>query len=552
MSDVSATSSSTTYITTSYLDSETLIEAAVAARLAPADRLDVKIEEAESEVAAYEELQSLGSTMESALVALTNPDDGSADAFEEKIAYLTTASGTDPASLLGVTVDEDAQAATYELEIVQTAEVHKIAGTEMSSNDEALGIAGTISLAVEGEDAASIEITADMSLEEIIEAINAESDTSGVIASVVKVGDDAYRLVLTAEDTAKEIVLTDDSGSVLQDLGVIDSSGAIADELQAAQSAIIRLDGIEITRDSNQIDDVLEGVTFYLYEAEAGTTLQMDMEADLSSVVEQIEAFVEAYNAYRDFVLTNQEVDDDGAVSDDAALFGDNLLRNLTTQVAAILNYSNGDGEIFSLADIGLTFDENNYLVLDSATLEEALATDSEAVRALLEFQMTASSSDIQMLRKGTGAAEQDFTLDITVDGDGTITGVSVGGDDSLFTVDGTRIIGVDGTAYEGLILVFTGDESASIDIELSRGIADQLVNCLSTYSDADDGLLQQAIDAEAENIEAMEERVSDIEQRAEAYRERLTEYYAYLETKIAEAERQQENLAALLDNDDD
>ena len=552
MSDVSATSSSTTYITTSYLDSETLIEAAVAARLAPADRLDVKIEEAESEVAAYEELQSLGSTMESALVALTNPDDGSTDAFEEKIAYLTTASGTDPASLLGVTVDEDAQAATYELEIVQTAEVHKIAGTEMSSNDEALGIAGTISLAVEGEDAASIEITADMSLEEIIEAINAESDTSGVIASVVKVGDDAYRLVLTAEDTAKEIVLTDDSGSVLQDLGVIDSSGAIADELQAAQSAIIRLDGIEITRDSNQIDDVLEGVTFYLYEAEAGTTLQMDMEADLSSVVEQIEAFVEAYNAYRDFVLTNQEVDDDGAVSDDAALFGDNLLRNLTTQVAAILNYSNGDGEISSLADIGLTFDENNYLVLDSATLEEALATDSEAVRALLEFQMTASSSDIQMLRKGTGAAEQDFTLDITVDGDGTITGVSVGGDDSLFTVDGTRIIGVDGTAYEGLILVFTGDESASIDIELSRGIADQLVNCLSTYSDADDGLLQQAIDAEAENIEAMEERVSDIEQRAEAYRERLTEYYAYLETKIAEAERQQENLAALLDNDDD
>lgn len=554
MSDVSSTTSSTstTYISTSNLDTEALIEAAVAQRLAPADRLEVEIEEAELEVAAYEELQGLGSAMESALSTLTNPDDGTTSAFDEKIAYLTSASGTDPGSLLGATVDEAAQAGSYKLEIVQTAEVQKVAGSEVASKNEALGIEGTISLAVEDGVASSIAITADMSLQEIAEAINGETEATGVVASVVKVGEDAYRLVLTAEDTAREIVLTDAAGTALQDLGVIDSGGGFVDELQAAQQAVIVLDGIEITRDSNEIDDVLDGVTLYLYEAEPGTTVQMDVETDLSSVVEQIEAFVEAYNAYRDFVLANQEVDDDGAVADDAALFADNLLRNLSAQVAAILSDSTDDEAISNLGDIGLTLDENNYLVLDSTDLEAALASDAEAVQALLEFQMTSSSSDLQLLRKGSATADQDFTLDIAVDASGNVTAVSVDGDDTLFTVDGTRIIGADGTAYDGMVFVFTGDESQSVDIEISRGIAEQLSNCLSTYTDGDDGLLQQAIEAKEENIEAMSTRASTVEERAEAYRARLTDYYAYLETKIAAAESMKENLAALLDNDDD
>lgn len=552
MTDVSSTSSSTTtYVTTSNIDSEALIESAVAQRLAPADRLEVKIEEAEVEVAAYEELQSLGLAMESALSALTNPDDGSTDAFEEKAAYLTSTSGADPSSLLGVTVAEDAQTGSYELEIVQTAEVHKIAGSEIASNSEALGFEGTISLAVEDGTAASIDIATDMSLAEIAEAINAETDTTGVTASVIKVSESAYRLVLTAEDTAKEIVLTDDSGSALQDLGVIDSGGAVVDELQAAQAAIIVLDGIEITRDNNEIDDVLDGVTFYLYEAEAGTTLQMDVESDLSSVVEQLEAFVEAYNAYRDFVLANQEVSEDGEVASDAALFGDNLLRNMTTQVATILSSSNDGEEISNLADVGLTFDENNYLELDDGTLEAALLSDLDAVKALFQFQMTASSSDIQLLRKGDGALDQNFTLDVTVDADGAITGASVGGDDSLFTVDGSRLIGADGTAYEGMVFIFTGDESTSLDIELSRGIAERLSNCLSAYTDGDDGQLQQAVEAGEDNIESMGDRVSDIERRAEDYRARLVEYYAYLESRISEANRMKSNLEALLSSDD-
>ncbi len=556
MSDVSVvsgtSSGSTTYVSTSNLDSEALIEAAVQQRLAPADRLEVEIAEEEAKVAAYEELQSLTSAAASSAGTLRNPDDGGADVFESKLAYVSSSNGTDPNSLVGVTVNEEAQAGSYDLEIVQTAEAQKVSGGDMASRDADLGLSGSFSIAAEGAAGATIDVTATMSLDEIAEAINAEAEATGVSASVIKVSDTAYRLVLSAEDTAKSISVSDTTGTVLQDLGLTLADGSFADELQAAQPAIIRLDGVEITRDDNEIDDILDGVTLYLYEAEVGTTLQVDVETNLSAIIEDINALVEDYNAYREFVLRQQEVGEEGEVSAEAALFGDTLLRNLNAQVSSALTSYDDTAALSSLADIGLTFDENNYLVVDDAALEEALLSDLEGVESLFQFQMTASSGDLEVLRNGSGPAEQSFTLDITVDAQGNVTSAAVGGDTSLFTVDGSRLIGAEGSPYDGLVLVFTGDQSTSIDVEISRGIAEQLYGSFAAYGDTQEGQIQEVIESAEDSIDAMSDQVLDIERRAEDYRQRLIEYYAYLESQIAEANRLKDQLQALFGNDDD
>ena len=276
------------------------------------------------------------------------------------------------------------------------------------------------------------------------------------------------------------------------------------------------------------------------------------MEANLSAIIEDINTFVEDYNAYREFMLRQQEVGEEGEVSAEAALFGDALLRNLNSQVSSALTTYDDSATFSSLADIGLTFDENNYLVVDDTVLEEALLSDLDGVESLFQFQMTASSSDLEVLRNGTGPAEQSFTLDITVDAEGNVTSAAVGGDDSLFTVDGSRLTGAEGSAYEGLVLVFTGTQSASIDVEISRGIAEQLFNSFSAYGDSQEGQIQEIIESTEDNIEAMNDQVDDIERRAEDYRQRLIEYYAYLENQIAEANRLKDQLQALFGNDDD
>ncbi len=157
-------------------------------------------------------------------------------------------------------------------------------------------------------------------------AINDETDTSGVQASVLKVSDGSYMLVLSTSETGQTIELTDADG-VAQSLGIVDGTGAFTTELQAAQNAIVTIDGVTVESSSNTIEDVLTGIDINLYAATPGATITVEIEPDYASVREAIEAFVSAYNTYREFALANQTVGSDGTIPDTAVLFGDSILR---------------------------------------------------------------------------------------------------------------------------------------------------------------------------------------------------------------------------------
>ena len=49
------------------------------------------------------------------------------------------------------------------------------------------------------------------------------------------------------------------------------------------------------------------------------------------------------------------------------------------------------------------------------------------------------------------------FTVDIEVDANGNVSSASVDGNDSIFKIDGNKLVGAEGTEYEGLTLFFGG-----------------------------------------------------------------------------------------------
>ncbi|MBV5336396.1 flagellar filament capping protein FliD, partial [bacterium] len=102
------------------------------------------------------------------------------------------------------------------------------------------------------------------------------------------------------------------------------------------QDAIIEVDGVEITRSSNTIDDAIDGLTLNLYEADAGEAISVEISTDLSGIKSAITDFVDAYNAYRDFAVTQQSATDENG--DETALYSDTLLRNINKQVYEALN----------------------------------------------------------------------------------------------------------------------------------------------------------------------------------------------------------------------
>ena len=185
-------------------------------------------------------------------------------------------------------------------------------------------------------------------------------------------------------------------------------------------------------------------------------------------------------------------------------------------------------------------------LELDEDTLDDALLNSVEEIQSLLAYTATTSSGNLTLLRHGDGPEEAEFTLDITVDDDGTITSVSVDGDTSLFTVSGSRIIGAEGTDYEGLTFVFSGKSSQSIDVSLSQGIADRMWQAVESVADEYDGTLTTMITELEESNDDLEERITTIENNAASYREYLLDKYARIEAKLAEAQSTLDLLEAM------
>ena len=553
MTSVTSTSTTGTTYTSSYssgVDWDSLIEAAVSAKTAAADTIDTKISDNEAKLEAYEEMQTLLQDVVTAAQALRSPSGTTAqsdDVFRSRSAYLTANGDVDASSVLSVTVEDGSDFGTYDVEIQQIAKAHKVISGSVTSKTEELGYEGVFKIGIEGGETAQITVDATMTMDELAEAINAATDTTGVTASVIKVADGEYELLLTAGETGVDIVTSSVSGDdVLAGIGLTNASGGFADVLQPAQDAILSLDGIEITRSSNDIDDIIEGVSFHLYaETPDDTSVAVEVDTDLSSVKEAIQSLVDAYNAYREFAYTQQQVTTSGSAADDALLFGDGTLRSANNQISEALNTMI---DKLSISNIGLSFDSTNNLVLDEDVLDDALLEDVEAIQSLLSFEMTSSSTSLMLLSRGSSAPTS-FTLDIEVDDDGNITSATADG--VAFEVSGTRLIGTEGSEFEGFTFVYTGKASKSIDVEVSYGIAELLYNAVDAVGDEEDGTLAGIISGLEETNTNLEADADDIRDRAETYRDSLTARYSEYEAKIAEAKATLAYLEALMNAED-
>lgn len=552
-----AVSSSTTTTTSSVsysqnrneFDTDALVEAAVSAKLTRADSLETKVTANETKIAAYEEMQTLLLAMQGSLQALRSDPSSSGkedDVFLNRTGYLTSGTTTSADTLLSVTVKDGTALDKHQIEILQVAKTERLGGTTQSSRSDDAGISGSFTLGTtlgSATTSATIILTDDMSLDDIVDAINAETTNTGVKASVIKVADDQYMMVLTGTETAATINLADSSGSALQQLGLIDEAGDKEDVLQEAQVAKVKIDGVTIERNSNQIDDAIDGITLTLYKAEAGNTMTLEIDNSLSDIKTQIQSLVETYNAFRDFVLTNQTTTSSGTADDSAVLFGDSTLRSISTSLQEALGTAIDET---SMAVLGLSFDSSNRLVLDEDSLDDALLNDLDQIESLFSYQATTSSGNLRLLRHGDGPEAAEFTLDITVDDDGNITSVSVDGDDSLFTVSGSRIIGATGSDYDGLTFVFSGKSSQSIDVSLSQGIADRMWQAVESVADEYDGTLAGMVTDLKDANTDLETKITTIEANAETYRSYLLEKYARIEAKLSEAQSILDLLEAL------
>lgn len=552
-----STSSGVSYITStaSGLDTDALIEAAVEQKTARADTIDAKVTANEAKIAAYEELQTLVAAVSDAIEGLALPaysSLGSENSFDSRSASLSRSSG-DTVSGLAVDVTSEAITGDYEIEVVQLAQAMKVSASSGSSTD-AISVEGVLSLGVEDGEAVEITVTSTMTLSDLAKAINAQSDTTGVQASLITLDSSTVQLVLSATDTNQTIVVSSVSGDdVAQTIGLTDETGAFANILREAQPSIITVDGATVTRDTNELTDVIEGISLSLSGISDGA-VTLTVSTDSSEVKTAITDFIDAYNALKQYILDQSAVSSDGGADEDAVLFADSVMRMLNSTLQTLINSGSdaASDDITMFSDMGITWTSEGLLELsDETALNDAILSNLDAIESFFETDFTTSDSNLKMLANDT-TSSLEFTLTIVTDETGAITSAAADGDASAFTVSGSRLIGAEGTIYEGLSFTLSPATAGDISVSIQQGFANLLTQTLTQFDDSSTSLIQERIDSLTDLNTDLSDRADKIREDAETYRTKLVAKYANMEAELEAARLLQEQIEAILGSSDD
>ena len=217
---------------------------------------------------------------------------------------------------------------------------------------------------------------------------------TGATATVVRETSDTSRLSLRSLATgfSNRISFTDTDGLLAElELDVTaersgTGGGAIyavgSSQQDSALSASFSLDGLDIYRDSNTVDDALDGVTFTLSSV-TDEPESISIGADTKGMRTDVDAFIKSYNALVSFMGERTKVDAD--TGDRGVFASDAGIRSLRFGIRTDLSREISGNSTFSrLADLGIETQRDGSLkITDADQLTSALAASPDAVGAL-------------------------------------------------------------------------------------------------------------------------------------------------------------------------
>ena len=309
---------------------------------------------------------------------------------------------------------------TVRLSVSQLAQVDSYQSKGFKSRSETLkDITSDQSLTLSvGDKSVDIKVGASTTLEDIINQIN-DGAGDAIKASIVNTGgENGYKMILQSKESGeKNQIKFSVKGSdqaalqgaqdVLEKLGFMTNQTEIKDDknqvtgynltidtnntsaggkqLQKAQDAKFNFNGIDITRSSNSVDDLIVGVTFNLNNVdEKNSTTGALKESvitigkDTDAVVKSLKSMVTAYNDLISNISTATSYDRENGVA--GTLNGMSEITGIKRRLQNLFESSNSDGK--SLQNFGFSFTEKGVLSVDESKLKDTISKDYEGFKS--------------------------------------------------------------------------------------------------------------------------------------------------------------------------
>lgn len=470
-------------VTSSSIDVANIVSQLMTVDSQPMTQLQSQQSGFQSRIAALNTVQSAVSSFQSAVQGLTS------------LSQYQSYNATSTSSAISASATSSATPGNYSVSVSQLAQAQSIASSGQTSQNAAIGTGATTTLtfdfgAISGGTLSSGTYTgatftpntsgaktvtinsSNNSLSGIASAINAAG--IGVTATIVNNGSSSpYQLVLTGPSGGSNSMQIGVSGDATL-AGLLSYNPAGTQDLtqvSAAQNALLNVNGIALSQTSNTVSNAIQGVTFNL----SGTTTTpatINVAQNTGAVTSAVQGLVSAYNTLNGTIQGLASYNSSTKVA--GPLFGDSMINNIQNQISSVLNTPiSGTTSLYNtLASIGVTFQQDGTLALNSSQLNTVLASNPADVASL--FATVGKATDSLVHYTGASATTQagSYALNVTqMATQGTLVGAAAPGLTITAGTNDTLNLTVDGTAMTVTIPSGTYASAAALATQVQAGI---------------------------------------------------------------------------------
>lgn len=432
------------------LTSELVEDIIKAERKATDLRLDTRKAQVEAKISSYAAIRSAVSEVSTSVAALSSTSTLLVNTVSSSTPNSVTATATASASIGAHTIDISSLARKQTLASARFSSIDSVVGDgtlNIKFGTTVLDQNGVYQSFTENSSRAALSITIPperRTLAGVRDAINESG--RGITASIVQDGQ-GFVLVLAADSAG-----TNNSMEISVSEGVTSGLSALSYKLGAAtpgthmtqtvkgQDAVLTVDGVTISRQTNTISDVIPGVTFNLLSPTASTA-SISVSRDDTEINKRVQNFITGFNDLKGLIDELTKFDEKEKTG--ALLISDATLRGLRTQMRRVLGGGISgldNNNIRALVDIGIRTDQNAgfALTFDADRFASALNNDAKGVRDLLTDSSKATDAQIKVTSFQRSTAAGNYAVSINrLASQGSLSGSATPSLDNPVTIDG-------------------------------------------------------------------------------------------------------------------
>ena len=505
------------------LNTTQIVDALVEANRAPkAEAINKKVEENNVKISGFGTLKQQFETFKTSMTSL----DGEIG--------LSVASGS---SNIETTITDKTKISdfSHSMAVSQLAQNHTLVFANNFSTENASIGQGTLLFEFGSWNRSNSTFAEDTSITNKTLTINSTNNTltglrdaindggMGLTASIIQTATSAYSLVVKSNSGSgneMKITATEDSSNAgLSTFGF--STYASSKETIVGQDANLTIDGVTVTRSSNTITDLINGVQLEI-KGTVSSAVTVNASYDETNALANMNSFVTSLNTLNTKLseLTNRGLNGEAS----GALAGDSIARSIQSRIRSmtttpIEGYSTSS---IYLTNFGISTQLDGSIAFDEDEFLTAYRANPEDIAAIFASQVKTDSSSVTAQVTGDDyvAGVYDFALS---SGSATISSSAmISSSGNYYTLSGNTA---------GLT-VSTGLSTSTNSIFLGRSLLDTL----STYADtilSSSGTVNSQINSKNDDITDLNQDLADLDTKMVELKDRYVLQFSQMERAV-------------------